>query len=451
MSEQKIGIKYLVNVEKAILSFILISGKPQKRTEITKFFKQAQRHINRSSHRKSTQYKVSASQITTSLKNLVDKGYLEESPIFFVPKRVNKAELLIEIAESRAVDFDVRYLHSVIRIMSPISYWGYFRNNDTSKTVIGELLYCIATDRAFDFKQAYVNLSHNFEYLNESEQEEFDAFEKQLYNTNETGYFKHIGPKVLSLILENILSEHLENLEQWSDILTNTVDSHLQKALFKQEFDSVLTMYLAHNLLSGRFDEIKKTPYDLHENSFYLMTLGCVQLFEGNYDLADSTFVKALAAHKKTPKQVRGVPAFSMSFFYFLSFAKNYTAGYKKLQSGAELFKEYPSTLFPSGEKLLTSLAYFSKNKTSKAKMLLSSFESESALETVLSAHITHWFEGEISSDTLDRLEDILEICTNNKFLWLQMETAKALALFSRTSSLKEAYETEYQTLCKIT
>ncbi|MGK0366038.1 MAG: hypothetical protein ACI85O_003109, partial [Saprospiraceae bacterium] len=445
MSSEKVQIKDYDEVSKIILVFIIVSGNPLKLTEIDKLFKQAQKYIYRSSHRNSTKYKVSSSLLNSTLKNLVRDGYLGESPIYFIPKSKNKLQILSEIA--RSPHFDISYLHQVIRVNNQLSYWGYYHNTDIVKAATGELLYCIATDKVHEFRRNFMSLTQTVSRLRHQEQELFEDFELKLSDTSDEGYFNYLGANILSTILGDLTSALLEDFLPWDTAIENNVNTHLQKALFNKSFDVVLTNYLAYLLLWGRFDEIKDTPHDLHNNSFYLMTLGCVYLFEGDYHSADDTFKKALIAHKATPSQDRNIPAFSMSFFYFMSFSRKYGAGLKKLKNGADHFSTYPTILFPSGENLLIPLSYFAKNKINKAKTHLNNYTPESPLEAVLQAHIMYWLEGEISSQMLDDLEDILENCIEKNILWLQMETRKALSLFSKTDKLRESHEAQYQIL----
>ena len=445
MSSEKKQIKDLDEISKAILSFVIISGKPLKTSDFNALFKEAHRYIYRSPNRNSTKYKVSASLLTSTLKNLVESGYLGESPIYFIPKNKNKLKILNELVSASNLELD--YLHQIVRQKFQLSYWGYYHNISIVQVAIGELLYCITADKAYDFQRNYVALAQILDRLRESEQDFFEEFELKLSDTSESGYFSYLKPNILGIILGQFTSTLLENLSPWDASIVNKVNIHLQAAPFKKDFDPVLTIYLAYLLLWGKFDEIKNTPHDLHNNSFYLMTLGCVYLFEGDYQVADETFKRALFAHKSTPSQDKSIPAFSMSIFYFMSFARKYGAGFKKLEIGARHFTTYSTTLLPAGEDLLTALSYFVKNKVNQAKTHLEHFPPESPLATVLYAHVMYWLEGEISFKILSSLEDILEKCIENNIFWLQMETRKALALFSKADKLKEIHEKQYQAL----
>ena len=445
MPDEKKQVKDFDDISQAILSFVIISGKPLKKSDISALFKLAHRYIYRQSNRNSNKYKVNASLLTSTLKNLIESGYLGESPIYYIPKNKNKLIILNELV--RESTSELAYLHQIVRQQYHLSYWGYYNNTGIVQIAIGELLYCIATDKTYDFQRNYVSLTQMLDRLRKSEQEFFEEFELKLSDTSESGYFNYLNPNVSAIILGQVTSTLLENLIPWNASVINKVNTHLQAAPYKKDFDSVLTIYLAYLLMWGKFDEIKNTPHDLHDNSFYLMTLGCVYLFEGNYQVADETFKKALFAHKSTPNQDKSIPAFSMSIFYFMSFARKYGAGFKKLETGVRHFASYSTTLLPAGENLLTALSYFVKNKVNQAKSHLEKFPPESFLETVLYTHLMHWLEGEVSFKILNSLEDILEKSVENNVLWLQMETRKALALFSKVDKLKEIHEKQYQAL----
>lgn len=345
-----------------------------------------------------------------------------------------------------AYDFDksfVKSIHAVASQLVPVNTWGYFSHSSSSDlALIRELQMGVIFDDSHSFMKAFKNYHSKIRYrpaptLLAAYKELMDT----LHDSTESGYMKWIGPNVLSILLNSILTSCLVEIKPLGD-LPKHVESFLTTSTDEESFADMLNLYGLGLVMTGNFKELKRLVLRHSQHYFGKLLRGLAALLQGNLSGAQTLYQEGIQSYRKMDTRNRHkIPSSSLHFFFFFSSVQQLEKSYHLLKKGQEHYIHNETILLTGASELLNISTLFVKNKVLLAKTALYQFEPKADLDHLIAGFLYHWLETDPSSSFLITLKDIYTRCEENQFLWLQMEFAAVLSKLSYSEKIKHDYQ----------